>query len=229
MTSRPPENRLAATCRSCAALLVLALAGGCSSDNTDNYSQIWGVARTMWNKDDSGVLLAQASAIPYSTIGYRLDDGREQLLVLATQMGDAQLYTSAAHVAIELRHGRIVRTTGFAHNVASQVLPSANEPPFSRESQSVNLLADFPDDGLYSVAISCNDSKPTPESIKILGAAIHTMRIDEHCTSQTLDWSYDNVFWIDPVNFRVWRSIQYTHPKQDAFEIEVLRPVGDGS
>ena len=56
----------------------------------------------------------QAAAIPYASMGYRLDDGIRALLVLATDANGEQLWTSAAHVVIVTRDGRIVRTVGLA-------------------------------------------------------------------------------------------------------------------
>ncbi|MDE2184890.1 MAG: YjbF family lipoprotein [Alphaproteobacteria bacterium] len=80
---------------------------------------------------------------------------------------------------------------------------------------------------LFSVLITCEDRDAGPETISILGKDIHTRRIDESCRSDdSLDWSFRNVFWVDPETGLVWRSIQHVNPKLDAVEIDVLRPPG---
>jgi hypothetical protein len=59
--------------------------------------------------------------------------------------------------------------------------------------------------------------------VTILGSKMNLARVDEVCRSANLDWSFTDSYWIEPETGFVWRSIQHTHPKMDAIEMEVLR------
>jgi len=96
-------------------LLALATAA-CSSSNSGNtsYAQFFQVIRQSWTASwgNARVTREQAAAIPYASLGYSLDGGNQDILVLATDSGGDLLWTSAAHVVIVTRDGRIVRTVG---------------------------------------------------------------------------------------------------------------------
>jgi hypothetical protein len=170
---------------------------------------------------------AQAAAISYASIGYRVGGGQEQLLVLATDAGEEQLWTSSSHVVIVTRGGRIVRTVGLGHDVSS-VTPqheqfAALAEAAVRPIRSIRI-EDFPDIGSYGVPVNCLASPRGPQTIVILGRGISTRRVDEKCESPTMSWSFTDSYWIDPNSALVWRSIQHISPKIEKIELEVLRP-----
>jgi hypothetical protein len=159
-------------------------------------------------------------------MGVRLGNSREAMIILADDSGGQRLWTSGAGIAITTKDGRIVRTAGFAHNLGGYG-PGA----YTVGKDGVRALhwqADFPDIKLYSVSIVCRERPAMNDSIVILGKNIRTRRIDESCSAEggTLDWSFDNTYWLDPSTGLVWRSIQHVHPQLDSIETEILRPPG---
>jgi hypothetical protein len=172
----------------------------------------------------------QAAAIPYASLGYTLGGGNRGLLVLATDSGSDLLWTSAAHVVIVTRDGRIIRTLGLGHDLSN--VTSRDErglpPPASavRAPFSSTRLADFPDLGLYGVRIACRTTLAGRQSVKILGQVIAALRVEEICNSQNPDWSFTDSFWVDKDSGFVWRSRQHVHPKGPLVEIEIFRPPG---
>ena len=95
----------------------LLLVSGCNSTGTSDYTLYYQAMRQSLSHvfgGDTHVGKDKAAAISYASIGYRVNGGPEQLLVLATDSGGEQLWTSAAHVVIVTRGGRIVRTVGLA-------------------------------------------------------------------------------------------------------------------
>ena len=213
---RPPSRLIRAATVGALALV----ASACSSSNSGNtsYAQFFKII----NQSLSGsfgklrITREQAAAIPYASLGYRLDGGNQGLLVLATDSGGDLLWTSAAHVVIVTRDGRIVRTVGLGQDLSnvtardqSGLLPvaAAVRAPFSS-----TRLEDFPDLGLYGVRLTCQARLGGRQSIKILGQAIATLRVDEACNSRNPDWSFTDNFWIDKDSGFVWRSRQHVHP-----------------
>lgn len=225
---RSPLSRAAA----CGALALAAAA--CSSGNSGNtnYAQFFQLVRQSLSAGfgKARITREQAAAIPYASLGYTLDGGHQGLLVLATDSGGDLLWTSAAHVVIVTREGRIVRTVGLGKDLSSLTpLDQSGLPPVAaavRAPFSSTRLEDFPDLGLYGVRISCRATLAGRQNIKILGQLIATLRVDEACTSRNPDWSFTDSFWVDKDSGFVWRSRQHVHPKGMLVETEIFRPPG---
>ena len=203
-----------------AAVVVLS---GCSTIGRGDVASLYAVAGTLWGGGKK-VTLEEAAAVPYASMGLRLASGPQLMIILAGDTGGQRLWTSSARIAITTQAGRIVRTGGFEHNLGGY--EARGDSLGEDGTRTVRWQADFPDISLYSVAIACRDRPGGNETITILGKAINTRRIEESCATvdSSLDWSFDNTYWVDPVSGLVWRSIQHVHPRLDAIETEILRP-----
>jgi len=205
---------------------------GCASGNDNNiwgeYFQILkqGAASTFSHR---AVTREQAAAIPYATMGYRLNGGPEMMIVLATDTNGDLLWTSAARIVLLTRDGRIIRTVGLPHDISGVMPMMGNSLPapaavLKGAFTSIRTV-DFPDAGNYSVPITCEMMMARGgETISILGQPIPTRRADESCKSS--GWSFKDSFWLDPSSGFVWRSLQHLTPKGDTIETEILRPPG---
>jgi len=210
------------------------LVAGCSSSGSGNtnYSQFYQLMRQSLSASFGNIRVTrdQAAAVSYASMGYSLDGGNQAMLILATDSGGELLWTSSAHVVIVTRQGRIVRTLGLGNDLSSLTTRDNIPPPSPAAAIQApftsNRLQDFPDLGLYGVAISCRAQMVGRQSIKILGQAVPTVRIDESCRGATPDWSFTDNFWVDAESGLVWRSRQHVHPKGGAVETEIFRPPG---
>jgi len=211
--------------------LLLAACSSTSSGNT-NYAQFYQILRQSVSASFGNVRVTrqQAAAIPYASMGYTVDGKNQNLLVLGTDSGGELLWTSAAHVVIVTRDGRIVRTLGLGHDLSgvttrdqrALLAPAAAiRGPFT----SIRL-EDFPEHNLYGVLVSCRAHLVGRQSIRILGQALPVSRVDETCTSRNPDWSFTDSFWVDGDNALVWRSRQHIHPDGSIVETEIFRPPG---
>lgn len=209
------------------ALLPLA---ACSADS--DYGAYFQIVKQSFSHSfgNSGVDREQAAAIPYASLGYRLNDGPETILVLATDINGEQLWTSSAHVVLLTQDGRVKRTTGLPHNLGTLTPvrgPRLPAPASALEGPSTNnFTADFPDIGSYSTPIACRLTRTGRETIRILNQPIITVRVNEDCVSPNSRWRFRNSYWLDGQSGFVWRSIQHIHPGDDALEIEIFRPPG---
>ncbi|HEX3675099.1 MAG TPA: YjbF family lipoprotein [Rhizomicrobium sp.] len=206
--------------------LPLALSGCGSQSGAPDWDQIYGMVRGQITGSAKDVTLEQAAAIPYATLGVRIGDGQEAIVVLAGGAAGDRLWTSKARIAITTRHGRVIKTAGLPRNIdnvsfsgGDPVLEAAQGGP-PRES---TRASDFWDLNRYQVPLRCVAASKGPESVTILGKAIATTRVDETCQSSTMDWSFTDSFWVGPSGL-VWKSIQHYHPDYDPLELEVLRP-----
>ncbi len=223
-SSRPRFSNLGRACR-IAAVLGLAWGPlyGCSSDSNEDWPAVFQLALTSWGARNANVSLDRAAAIPYATLGVRIGDDVEQILVLVTETQHERLWASAPHLALSTRGGRLVRTAGLAHDMSG--LTTGGGPNlYWTEAHDISWTADFVDLGLYAVSILCRDEPEGPDPVTILGKQIATIRVREDCRSEQLDWTYTNTFWVAPDSGRVWRSVQHVSPKGDVLDMEILRP-----
>ena len=213
-----------------AALLLLAGCSSADSGNT-NYTQFYQILKQSLSASFGTVRVTrdQAVSIPYASMGFSVDRGNQQLLVLATDSGGELLWTGPSHVVIVTRDGRIVRTIGLGHDLAGLTTRNAAAPPLGAAARgpfSTTRQVEYPELGLYGALVTCRAHLAGQQKIDILGQSVTTNRVDESCQSQRPEWSFVDNYWVDPDNGLVWRSRQHIHPKGGEIETEVFRPPG---
>lgn len=219
--------------RFAASIVILGLCGGlgaCSSSGS-GYGEYFHVVHEAWKAGfgDGAITRDQAASVAYASMGWRLNGGAEHLIVLATDTGGEQLWTSAEHIVLVTRDGRILRTVGLPKDLAATTAdPARNQSPAAalQGPLQTSRQQDFPDMNHYGVAIRCRAVSRGPESITILGAAIATLRVEENCAAQGLDWRFTDSFWVDPQSGFVWKTIQHIHPGGNVIQTEIFRPPG---
>ena len=195
----------------------------CSSQQGD-WGQVLDIVSAAFGRGP-GVTMQQAAAIPFATIGIRLGDSTEGILVLASTNNGERLWTSASHIVVQTRDGRVLRTAGLPHNRTDiRLIRGEGGAPALQGSADTVWQEDFGDLHRYSVLVTCHSTAKGAEGVQNFKSVIPTVRIDEDCHSDQLDWSFTNSYWISPKDGQTWRSIQYISPKSDPLTIELLRP-----
>jgi len=210
------------------------LAASCSSagSGNTNYAQFYQLVRQSLSASLGKIRVTrdQAASVSYASMGFSLDGGNQSMLVLATDSGGELLWTSAAHVVIVTRDGRIVRSLGLGHDLSGLTTPHGASRPLLSAALSgpftSTRLEDFPELGRYGVQLSCRAHMVGRLSIKILGQSIPVTRVDESCRSSQPEWSFTDNFWLDSESGLVWRSRQHVHPQGGTVETEIFRPPG---
>lgn len=215
-----------------AAIAFLFMLAACSSTGNSDYSQFYRALRqsAAASFGNGRITKDQAAAIAYASMGYRVNGGTEQLVVLATDANGEQLWTSKARIVIVTRDGRIARTVGLLHDRTGMSPRTGEQLAAVTAALNGNVtyrrLEDFPDIPAYGVMLTCTLSKKRAETITILGRGIQTIRIDESCRSSDRKWSFTDRFWVAPDASLVWRSLQHVDPTGTVVETEILRPPG---
>jgi len=222
------RKRIVGAVAALAALGGAAVLAACSSGNGSNsadWNEVYGIVSQAFGGRAPGVTIQDAAAIPFATIGIRIGNSSEGILVLATNNPQQQLWTSASHVVLQTENGRVMRTAGLEHNRTDIHLvkgPSGGPP--LQGSAETQWSEDFGDLHLYSVLVTCQSVVIGPDGVTNFTSRIPTIHVDEQCHSDTIDWTFTDSFWISPKDGFTWRSIQHVSPKLDPIEIELLRP-----
>lgn len=212
-------------------ILALFLLAGCSSEHTSDYSQYARLVGQTLHGQTTDTLRAQAIAIPYASLAVRVGDQSPFILVLATDTGGDRIWTSASRITLLTRNGRIARSLGLPRNRSAQSTDGQSEIPapaeaFRRGPYEMTRREDFIDLGVYGATVTCRGVVRGRTTIKIIGQAVPTVRVDENCDSRELNWSFVDSFWLDPDSGLAWRTQQHIHPKGNVVETNILRPPG---
>ena len=167
---------------------------------------------------------ARAAAAPYATLGVRLGGSDESMFVLASRSGDDLLWLGGKTLAVATRHGRVVRTVGFAYNISGVHLAEGAKPDLSQ--RSVDYLYDFAEQSRYGIPVKCTRQNRGAERIVIIAVPRDTSHVTEDCSASGLDWTFQNEFWVDAAGY-VWKSRQFVEPRVDPLTLEVLRPASE--
>lgn len=167
----------------------------------------------------------RVAAIPYATIGVRLGDGPEALLVLTNISGNDLQFLAGTAISVTLRDGRIIRAVGLEHNLDGfqGPIPDKAGTPVG-QGGAYHYIYDLADKNAYGVFVRCTQSDTGAEAIEIIGVHHNTRHIVEHCEAPQVGWTFQNEFWADAATGYIWRSTQSINPDLSPLTIQVLRP-----
>ena len=159
----------------------------------------------------------------------RVGSGPQALLLFARQLGEEQHWISALDRSVlALRGGRVVRTFGFPENLKETRFSGAD--PVNRSlhklrgrEESIRYV-DFDLSSNFNLAIESSFESLGPRKIQILELDFETMLIQEKNTCRTLNFQFDNLYWVDPEDGFVWKSRQVISRTFPPVQIEILKP-----
>jgi hypothetical protein len=198
------------------------LLAGCGNSRNPNLSAAVDLARKFFS--DRAFTDKDVEQVPFASIGVQVGTAPEAMVVLATVDGDDLTWIAADRSVIVTRHGRIVRLklgevdVVTAPGGADPVAEGAVAPgPCMR-------LLDFPKSRLYSVPTESTLAATGVAGVTLLHGDIVTRSFTETGISHPLAWEFENHFYLDQENKRVWQSNQNVTPQLPPIKIRVLRP-----
>ncbi|MDB5362703.1 MAG: gfcB [Rhodospirillales bacterium] len=198
------------------------LLAGCGNSRNPNLSAAADLARKFFA--DRAFTDADVERIPFASIGVQVGSAAEALVVLATVDGDTLTWIAADHSLIQTRHGRIVRFK--SGDIEVVTVPSSQDPIADGAVAPGNFirLLDFPKPKLYSVPAESSVTEAGQARVTLLHGEILTRSFIETGISHPLAWDFENHFYLDLDNKRVWQSNQTVTPQLPPIKIRVLRP-----
>ena len=136
---------------------------------------------------------------------------------------------AANHVVFVTREGRLVRTAGLTANLKHTQMIDKDYLRMLKDEQhpmgSMRRVVDLGPPDRYGILITSSLESLGPSSIEISELQFNTLHFRETNTANDLDWTFENLFWVDPENGLIWKSVQYIHPDIPPLELELLKPL----
>lgn len=159
----------------------------------------------------------------------KLGNGPRAVLLLERIENNGRYWVSAERATVVTRNGRIVKTAGFeqnlAHTQATQEDPLARSPHEMDAPKSYFREVDLRlEDRYESIAIDSVLEIVGPRTIEILDLEFDTILIREKSRARTVNWKFENLYWVDVYDGFVWKSRQHFVRGLPPMEIEVLKP-----
>jgi len=222
-----------------AALLALATLAGCGSGGPNPIVQeAWDEAQGLWTNEP-----ADASATPpraltrndietadVSAIWARLGSDPSPTLLYATaQNGPFVTYLSPFRQSITLRSSQITATRGLGWDLMS-AWSSPNDPlahptPPASWPTTVERSYEFPADGPRGriETYQCSLERGPARELVILQRRHVGVEFSETCTGAA--GQFENLHLADSATGFVWRSLQWTGPRMQLLDLQVLEPL----
>jgi hypothetical protein len=168
--------------------------------------------------------------LPYATISAKIGRrGPRSILVLWTDNNSDLMWLSADDVGIITRHGRVIQTVGLPstirHTAFHGIDPVSSGLHRIADTATIRREVEFVvGDTIETAQIDSRFVVEGPRKIVIAEIEFDTILIKESNRSLTTNWSFENFYWVDPVDGFVWQSTQTISRAFGPIEISVLKP-----
>ncbi len=166
--------------------------------------------------------------LPYATIAAKIGDAPRAVLVLGRYEGQELHWFAANNVALALRNGRLVQTSGLSPDLAAAYSaypdPIANSPQRLQSAVPFEWEIEIAGSPMRSILVQSTIYVEDTETITIADVSYDTLRLREEAQALGVNWKYRNYFWVDIDDGFVWQSRQHRVPGAEPIEIQILKP-----
>lgn len=167
--------------------------------------------------------------LPYASMTARVGDGPQALLLLARSEGGEQHWISGLDRSVlALRGGRVVKTFGFPENLKN-TWSDAIDPVDRLLHELVRPVrhtryVDLDLGPHYGLVIDSVFERMGRRKVRIVELDFDTILVREKNRARSLNWRFENLYWVDPVDGFVWKSRQAIARSFPPVQFEILKP-----
>ena len=164
--------------------------------------------------------------IPYASALLKIGKGSSGLIILESMNSNSYIWVSKDNVYLETKHGRIVQTEGLFNNLTSLSMPNLSFEEVLNDPKAVmDYLSYYSYDEPYLLDLQVKISivNKGPQEIEILGDVKNLILIEESISNDHIRWHAKNLFWVDPKDYFVWKSVQHISPKLPSFTLQITK------
>jgi hypothetical protein len=204
------------------------LLGGCITSPI--IGNAFGVAKAQFfGHPDLPLRRATIAKLPYASMTARVGEGPQALLLLARKQGEEQHWISGLDRSVlALRGGRIVKTFGFPENLkntrADRIDPVDRLLHKLKNPLRHTRYIDLDRGPHYGLVIESIFESLGPRKIRIVELDFDTILVRETNTARTLNWTFENLYWVDPDDGFVWKSQQTIARGFKPVFFQILKP-----
>lgn len=168
--------------------------------------------------------------LPYASMAARVGRGPEVMLLLGRIDGAEQHWISTDRSVLVTRAGRIVKTHGFPENLKGSRVDGADPVALGLHRlsgpTSVVRSVDIDVGRHYGLLLDSTFETVGQETISIFELEFNTVLVRERNVARHVNWSFENLYWVDTGDGYVWQSRQHIARTFAAVEAKILKPPG---
>ena len=164
--------------------------------------------------------------IPYASAILKIGKGSSGLIILESVSSAKSTWVSKDNIFIVIEGGRIIQTEGLVNNLTNFVRPDISFKEFIDNPTSFTsffVYYSYDEPFLSNLKVEVSLIKKGYEEIEILGKTRNLLLVEEVISNEQLRWKKKNLFWVDPSDFYVWKSIQHISPKLPPFVLQITK------
>lgn len=185
----------------------------------------------IWGQPDTQIPSQKIAELPYASAYLKVGNAPRAFVILGlAEHGDLKWFSADKNMVVT-RAGRLIKTVGFGEDIRYQnnlehdplavgLLKTTTSLKWQHRVEWSQVYR-----GGYEL-ISEFQAKGA-ETVVILDKQRTLQRFDETVTIPSLNVSYINQFWLDPVSGQVVQSHQYMGPNLALVQFTVLKPYAE--
>ena len=180
---------------------------------------LFGYADPVFNKEI-------INRIPYASAILKIGKGSSGLIILESIDSYSYVWVSKDKVYLKTKNGRIVQTEWLFNNLTNLTSPSQSFEEVLNNPQAVmDYFSYYSYDQPYLLDLSVKVSivNKGPQEVEILGEVKNLILIEETISNDEIRWYRKNLFWVDPKDYFVWKSVQHISPKLPSFTLQITK------
>ena len=167
------------------------------------------------------------NSIPYASAMLKIGKGSNGLIILESVSNTKYTWVSQDKVFIVIQDGRIIETEGLFNNLTNLTRPDLSFEDFVGGSPNVStnyfFYYSYDKPFLLDLRVSATLVNKGYQKVEILGQTRNLLLLEETISNKQIRWEKKNLFWIDPSDHFVWKSIQHISPKLPPFILQVTK------
>ena len=223
---------LIATClKSFFYLSILLLLPSCASLNSEKFASSYiyaykAIKNTLIGYPDLNITREIVENIPYASGLLRIGKGTQGLVILESKENNKYFWVSKDEVFIVTKDGRIERSLGLLNNLTKiSSIDQSFKDVLTKPNPVTHYYSyySFEEPLLFDLKVTISIENKGIDEIEILGERKKLILIEESISSELIGWKEKNKFWVDPIDYFVWKSEQNITPKLPTFIFQVTK------
>ena len=204
-------------------IIVLAILLNSCANNI--YNELGSILSDMFSNKD--ISQEEINRIPYASLQMKIGRSPFSLIVLEEDLGNSLKWTSSNLIKIYTKNGKIIKFSGIDNELVSLQM-DPNNPLLTgtltnSTDEDLTAFYTFRNPDLFDMPIKSNFKFLSEEEIIFLGEKILVNKFIEKSYENLIRWNFENLYWINPVNNEVIKSIQNITPKNPRVEYKITR------